>query len=583
MQLESVVNVLGANASHMLGADACPRHKRKRATSHKRYTQRKRPNATFASQSQSPSGAATDSAAHASAASAPGGSSAGNGDAAAPSPAIPRDVDAGTGSTSRPTNRRMRRRPTALQNRTLLGCPAVVDARISLPKGRTALAQHSAPAAATAGAEAAAAAHAQPQIAESVEDMQAAAPAPSTQLLPTHVWHAKRQHMESTWGWLLPQHAVGKGRAARSHVRHAKQHAVLHDASYCARIVISGGVGPLERALRCIVTAHSVASADSVRCSASDGHAVQSAPLLALSQRSAQADQQTVQARLAARHAAQAAVQITTAAAADTTAVEVGATDIASGAAQSPRAARLTPAVLSGAAASQGVLVNPNTRAVVAPCSVLCTAYDAAARVAHVCVTMHTLAAGEALAVLRTACADAGAAVFIPAVENAAPFSAPEQQQPRDAAPQGEEAGGIPRVGSPPEMWAPLGVNMEAGRQCEWKLVGGAALRVTQAAFSLEDLAGDVAAASAAPDASLGADADPATVLQYMVRSSCRTDLTPLVAAIIPSVKANPRVTSNVCDHSLCRPCLTAHGHFCHNKCPLKLKCDTGWPDTGPV
>lgn len=529
------MNVLGANASHTLGADACPRHKRKRATSHKRYTQRKRPNATFASQSQSPSGAVTDSATHASAASASCCSSAGNGDAAAPSPASPRDVDAGTGSTPRPTSRRMRRRPTALQDRTLLSCPAAVDARISLPKGRTAPAQQSAPAA-----------HAQPQIAESVEDMQAAAPAPSTQLLPTHVWHAKRQHMGSTWGWQLPQHAVGKGHAARSRVRHAKQHAVLHDASYCARIVISGGVGHLERALRCIVPAHSVVSADSVRCSASDGHAVQSAPLLGVSQRAAQASQQTVQARQAAQATGQ---NTAAAAAADTAAAEVGATDIASGAAQSPRAARLTLAVLSGATASQGVLVKLRTRAVVAPCSVLCTAYDAAARVAHICVTVHTLAAGEALAVLRTACADAGAAVSIPAVENAALSSAPEQQQPRDAAPQGEEAGGIPRAGSPPELWAPLGVNTEVGRQCRWKLVGGAALRVTQAAFFLEDLAGDVAAASAAPDASLDADADSATVLQYMVRSSCCTDLTPLVAAIIPSRKANPSVMTNVCDH----------------------------------
>ena len=62
--------------------------------------------------------------------------------------------------------------------------------------------------------------------------------------LETHVWHAKRLSMQSTFnGWVLPEGEPGRGRGSRSFLRRLEKSstaAILHDASYWCPLSMTG-------------------------------------------------------------------------------------------------------------------------------------------------------------------------------------------------------------------------------------------------------------------------------------------------------------------------------------------------------
>lgn len=56
--------------------------------------------------------------------------------------------------------------------------------------------------------------------------------------LETHVWHAKRFHMTAQWNLKIPLHTNAK--SGRSTYRFAKEHCILHDASYLRLVELRG-------------------------------------------------------------------------------------------------------------------------------------------------------------------------------------------------------------------------------------------------------------------------------------------------------------------------------------------------------
>lgn len=65
--------------------------------------------------------------------------------------------------------------------------------------------------------------------------------------LETHIWHAKRFHVEDLWGYRVPVRPSEK--SVRAHYRWAHTHATLHDLSYACWVEMSG---PAAAVLRCI-------------------------------------------------------------------------------------------------------------------------------------------------------------------------------------------------------------------------------------------------------------------------------------------------------------------------------------------
>ena len=56
--------------------------------------------------------------------------------------------------------------------------------------------------------------------------------------LETHLWHAKRMHMQTMWGYRLPVHRCDK--SLRASCRFVKRACTVHDASYYSCIELSG-------------------------------------------------------------------------------------------------------------------------------------------------------------------------------------------------------------------------------------------------------------------------------------------------------------------------------------------------------
>ncbi|KAK3262058.1 hypothetical protein CYMTET_29068 [Cymbomonas tetramitiformis] len=125
--------------------------------------------------------------------------------------AVPSEVtaDASPGHAAcdphRPTNRKMRRRPGALQQRTLTSSPQPLTT-----------------------------------------------PAGAVRWLETHQWTAKRQQMQQNYGMILPQRAVGRGHGARSVVASCRnpQRFVVHDASYHCALQLAGSQVRADAAAR---------------------------------------------------------------------------------------------------------------------------------------------------------------------------------------------------------------------------------------------------------------------------------------------------------------------------------------------
>jgi hypothetical protein len=199
--------LLPPRARQASAAPALPRRLRRRAGSHKPYTQLRRPNVKrarllVASASASAAAAVADADADADAAD-------------APPQAPPRPSPAWLAMRCR----RARRRPAALL--------------------RAALAPPAAAAAASGGAS------------------------PPPRRLPTHAWHAKRFRMALLPG--LPADAacmhvaaglVGAGRGSRAFLRFARRRCVAHDASYLRPLQLSGHEGALRTVLRSLTSDH---------------------------------------------------------------------------------------------------------------------------------------------------------------------------------------------------------------------------------------------------------------------------------------------------------------------------------------
>uniref|UniRef100_A0A182MKV6 Uncharacterized protein n=1 Tax=Anopheles culicifacies TaxID=139723 RepID=A0A182MKV6_9DIPT len=66
--------------------------------------------------------------------------------------------------------------------------------------------------------------------------------------LETHVWHAKRFHMTSRWGYKIPHTPCNKG--YRSSYRATSKHCMVHDLSYEGCVEISGPETVLKEGLR---------------------------------------------------------------------------------------------------------------------------------------------------------------------------------------------------------------------------------------------------------------------------------------------------------------------------------------------
>ena len=59
--------------------------------------------------------------------------------------------------------------------------------------------------------------------------------------LETHAWHARRMRMHpELWGHTLALHAAGRGRGSRSFLHQLRAHCVMHDASYWGCLQLAG-------------------------------------------------------------------------------------------------------------------------------------------------------------------------------------------------------------------------------------------------------------------------------------------------------------------------------------------------------
>lgn len=69
--------------------------------------------------------------------------------------------------------------------------------------------------------------------------------------LPTHVWHAKRAHMATRWGFSVAQTPTEKCYRPM-HRAHTQEGAIAWDGSYFATLVLEANVDTLKSALKCV-------------------------------------------------------------------------------------------------------------------------------------------------------------------------------------------------------------------------------------------------------------------------------------------------------------------------------------------
>jgi Ribonucleases P/MRP protein subunit POP1 len=87
-----------------------------------------------------------------------------------------------------------------------------------------------------------------------ISDSPAAA---ATKRLPTHMWFAKRFVLQTYQGWVLPEHAHGKGHRWRSLLQAAAQRALLHDESHFACVSVLGpSMAAIGAAISSVLTTH---------------------------------------------------------------------------------------------------------------------------------------------------------------------------------------------------------------------------------------------------------------------------------------------------------------------------------------
>ena len=195
MQLESMAAVLNDGPAFSLGGDALKRSKRRRATSHKRFCHYRRP-------------------AHAAAQHAPMGAQSG-----------PEAADQQKQHPV-PMNRRMRRKREEGWHGT----------RFAAGAGLLDVHADNAPASATGNA--AVCVQAQHQA----------------HRLPAHLWYVKRFVMRHQAGWMLAEHAHGKGGRRRSLRTALASRAVLHEDSHFVVIRVAGdAVEHVSRALTSVL------------------------------------------------------------------------------------------------------------------------------------------------------------------------------------------------------------------------------------------------------------------------------------------------------------------------------------------
>ncbi|GFR41547.1 hypothetical protein Agub_g2261, partial [Astrephomene gubernaculifera] len=246
------------------GAPFLPRHLRRRATSHRRFVVKRRPNHRLASlygptSSESPAVEAGDGRSGEGAGlstAQPGGARSGRrvrprvadeppnaadlcsaaagvvaaavGDRGDDSQPSTSGRDAFTSSApQRPVNRAMRRRGARLQAAIEAACCSVDMVPPARPAGPP---------------DASAEASPLPSEPTGVHGAgpEEGAPRPELRRLETHVWHARRMEMEQRWGHVLPAHAVGRGRGSRSLLAQLRRGVLLHDASYEGCVELRG-------------------------------------------------------------------------------------------------------------------------------------------------------------------------------------------------------------------------------------------------------------------------------------------------------------------------------------------------------
>ncbi|GIL73796.1 hypothetical protein Vretimale_5343 [Volvox reticuliferus] len=239
------------------GASFLPRHLRRRATSHRRFVVRRRPNLRLAAlhggkipggdvpgvvvkRAQSRDAAMAEAALGAEdvgireqlqrciltvAATGPASTDGGTGTVNDPVQARPSTA---TTAAVRPTNREMRRRPARLQSAAEASCSRdLVSAATASDRNLDAVTMER----------------------ETVRGLEADS---ELRRLETHVWHARRMAMERSWGHLLASHAVGRGRGSRSLLASLRRTGprvrpggpgggvLLHDSSYLGCIELRG-------------------------------------------------------------------------------------------------------------------------------------------------------------------------------------------------------------------------------------------------------------------------------------------------------------------------------------------------------
>lgn len=237
MARTAVLSPCGAHAMPAIGHTCYATHRR--ATSHRRFVSKRRPNLRLAAQFKrarvEQSGACTGA-----------------------------EVEAASSAgqllegQARPTSRAMRRRPAALHARAAAGAAPVLQlpGAESAGRGLNALREEEDEEMEEAETNKGLTASAAQPAAAAVTPRGAAAAAASASpawRLETHAWHARRMCMHpSMWGHALPWQAPGKGKGSRSLLHQARSHAVLHDASYWGCLQLSGHQQEIVRVLELV-------------------------------------------------------------------------------------------------------------------------------------------------------------------------------------------------------------------------------------------------------------------------------------------------------------------------------------------
>jgi hypothetical protein len=186
------------------GIDGIPRHLRRRTRSHNPYKHRRRPNATKQAVIDEQMEVVLEPA-----------------------------TAAGPNSAHPPfTNRKMRRRPSKLAA-DCLSRASWSQADIEIYKGEL-LERND-------------------RLASGSDDGASPPPLPPRRL-ETHLWHAKRLAMVSTWnGWVLPEGDSGRGRGTRAFTHRLATGAVMHDSSYWCPLLLSGQLEALTSCLNLVL------------------------------------------------------------------------------------------------------------------------------------------------------------------------------------------------------------------------------------------------------------------------------------------------------------------------------------------